>query len=121
MKDLLCRWGITIIPVFPGYRTSMTMENLARVVYNGSYIGNNTNENFRRVLTHEFGHFMGLHHTGCTYPNDGIEDTPPVATSKWPIANCEGNYTDWGKLYELHRCLPTFYCRTGGSNGILFK
>lgn len=49
------------------------------MVYNGSYIGSNTSENFRRVLTHEFGHFMGLHHTfegGCNYPNDGIEDTP---------------------------------------------
>lgn len=32
------------------------------VVYNGSYIGSNTSENYRRVLTHEFGHFMGLHH-----------------------------------------------------------
>ena len=100
MKDLYAdgdyyNSGVSWLP-----DNSMTMENLARVVYNGSYIGNNTSENFRRVLTHEFGHFMGLHHTfegGCTYPNDGIEDTPPVATSKWPAdqVNCEGNYTDW--------------------------
>lgn len=46
------------------------------------------------------GILWGLHHTfegGCTYPNDGIEDTPPVATSKWPAdqVNCEGDYTDW--------------------------
>jgi len=78
----------------------MTRSNTARVVYNGSYIGTNTDENFRRVLTHEFGHFFGLRHTfegGCTYPNDGVEDTPPVATSHWPknTVNCEGNYTDW--------------------------
>lgn len=78
----------------------MTSENLARVVYNGSYLGKNTTENFRRVLTHEFGHFMWLRHTfdgGCSYPNDGIEDTPPVAESHWPKdeVNCEGNYTDW--------------------------
>ncbi len=78
----------------------MTRMNTARVVYNGSYLGRNTDENFRRVLTHEFGHFFGLHHTfngGCTYPNDEVEDTPPVATSHWPKddLNCEGNYTDW--------------------------
>lgn len=78
----------------------MTSNNLARVVYNGSYIGSNTNENFRRVLSHEFGHFFGLPHTfqgGCTYPNDGIEDTPPVEKPQWPAntLNCEGKYTDW--------------------------
>lgn len=78
----------------------MTSNNLARVVYNGSYIGANTTENFRRVLSHEFGHFFGLPHTfqgGCTYPNDGIEDTPPVEKPSWPAntLNCEGKYTDW--------------------------
>lgn len=78
----------------------MTNSNTARVVYNGNYIGQNTNENFRRVLTHEFGHFMGLHHTfegGCTMPNDGVEDTPAVKTSKWPKdqKNCFNEYTDW--------------------------
>lgn len=87
--------GVAWLPV-----DYMVENNTARVVYNGSYIGINTDENFRRVLTHEFGHFMGLHHTfegGCTYPNDEVEDTPPVATSKWPKdqVNCEGNYTDW--------------------------
>lgn len=100
MKDLyadgdLYNSGVSWLP-----DNSMMLENLARVVYNGSYIGNNTSENFRRVLTHEFGHFLGLHHTfegGCDYPNDGIDDTPPVATSKWPAdeVNCEGDYTDW--------------------------
>jgi hypothetical protein len=81
----------------------MTENNLARTVYNGSYIGNNTSENFRRVLTHEFGHFLGLHHPhkdGCTYPNDFVEDTPPVAEPHWPAdkLNCEGNYTDWENI-----------------------
>lgn len=100
MKDLyangdLYNSGVSWLP-----DNGMMLENLARVVYNGSYIGDNTSENFRRVLTHEFGHFMGLHHTfegECTYPNDEIEDTPPVATSKWPAdkVNCEGDYTDW--------------------------
>lgn len=84
----------------------MTENNLARVVYNGSYLGDNadvtqnSHDNFRRILTHEFGHFMGLHHTfqgGCTEYNDGIEDTPAVATSQWDKdeLNCYGEYTDW--------------------------
>lgn len=100
MKDLyadgvLNNSGVSWLP-----ENSMTAENLARVVYNGSYIGDNTDENFRRVLTHEFGHFMGLHHTfegECTYPNDEVDDTPPVAAPHWPAdnVNCEGNYTDW--------------------------
>lgn len=81
----------------------MTENNLARTVYNGSYIGNNTSENFRRVLTHEFGHFLGLHHPhkdGCAYPNDFVKDTPPVAEPHWPAdkLNCEGNYTDWENI-----------------------
>ncbi len=80
--------------------TWMSDNNLARVVYNGSYIGTNTNENFRRVLTHEFGHFLGLHHTfndGCTYPNDYVQDTPPADRSNMGNTdlNCEGNVTNW--------------------------
>lgn len=100
MKDLyadgdLYNSGVSWLP-----DDYMTSNNLARVVYNGSYIGTNTDENFRRVLTHEFGHFLGLHHTfngGCTYPNDGVEDTPPVESSHWnpDEVNCEGDYTDW--------------------------
>jgi PKD repeat protein len=42
---------------------TMTQANTARVVYNGSFVGNNTDENFRSVLTHEFGHWLNLPHT----------------------------------------------------------
>ncbi|MGV8829848.1 MAG: M43 family zinc metalloprotease [Breznakibacter sp.] len=78
----------------------MTANNLARVVYNGSYLGANTNENFRRVLSHEFGHFFNLAHTfegGCTYPNDEVVDTPPADNSRMGRndLNCEGNPTNW--------------------------
>ncbi|BDD02654.1 M43 family zinc metalloprotease [Aureibacter tunicatorum] len=64
----------------------MSNNNLARVVYNGRYLGSNTSENFRSVLTHEFGHFLGLHHTfqgGCTNSNndDGVLDTPKKENS----------------------------------------
>lgn len=62
--------------------TWMSDANLARVVYNGSYIGTNTDSEFRSVLTHEFGHFFNLMHTfqDCdtriSYPNDEVDDTP---------------------------------------------
>ncbi|RHV94226.1 M43 family zinc metalloprotease [Culturomica massiliensis] len=78
----------------------MSDRNLARVVYNGAYIGKNTTENFRRVLTHEFGHWLGLAHTfegGCTYPNDEVDDTPPHEKNmlhEYDL-NCEGNKTNW--------------------------
>lgn len=78
----------------------MSENNTARVVYNGSYLSSNTDENFRSVLTHEFGHFLSLHHTfndACTYPNDEIEDTPPTNRSNMgrDDLNCEGNHTNW--------------------------
>lgn len=86
----------------------MSNANLARVVYNGSYLGSNaaiTNyENFRCVLTHEFGHFMNLMHTfeGCdysiTYPNDEIDDTP--AHIKDPSLQ-EGAKNPFGEVIDV--------------------
>lgn len=87
--------------------TSMSNNNTARVVYNGAYLGNNTDENFRSVLTHEFGHFMDLIHTfegGCSNGNenkcsttgDKICDTPQVNNSSLgTAANCLGQTTNW--------------------------
>ncbi|MBC6425366.1 MAG: T9SS type A sorting domain-containing protein [Ekhidna sp.] len=69
-------------------------ENLARVVYNGSFLGNNTDENRRSILTHEFGHWLDLRHTfkgGCTEENDLVDDTPAQARSS-SGTNCEVIY-----------------------------
>ncbi len=94
--------------------TRMTYDNLARVTYNGAYLGTNTDENFRRVLTHEFGHYLNLAHTfdfdssrfpnGCSpaidgtpNPGDYVDDTPPA---DWELMgpndlNCHGDKTNW--------------------------
>ncbi len=87
--------------------TWMSNNNLARVVYNGAYLGNNTSENFRSVLTHEFGHYLNLIHTfqgGCSQANfskcattgDLICDTPQVNNSSLGTAlNCLSEVTNW--------------------------
>ncbi|QZT38524.1 T9SS type A sorting domain-containing protein [Halosquirtibacter xylanolyticus] len=79
----------------------MTNDNLARVVYNGAYLASNTSENFRRVLTHEFGHFMNLAHTfqgGCPETNGGdhCNDTPVVDRTHMKVdqLNCLGQLTN---------------------------
>jgi len=98
--------------------TFMTNQNIARIVYNGSYLASNTNENFRSVLTHEFGHFLDLPHTfegGCsTNPSagDGIDDTPSLTSSSKEtncnkIYNCYSqeinneNFMDYTDCYKM--------------------
>ena len=79
----------------------MTNSKTARCVYNGQYLGTNTNGEFRSVLTHEFGHFLNLRHTfenGCNAPGDYVDDTPfhssttlgcpSSQTSNTPVSNC---------------------------------
>lgn len=95
--------------------TWMSDNNLARTVYNGRYLGTNTDENFRRIVTHEFGHFFNLAHTfegGCSMPNDECEDTPPTTSNtgscnlteeKCPgygIPNGE-NFMDYTECYRM--------------------
>ena len=79
----------------------MTDQNLARVVFNGAYIGDNGSENFRRILTHEFGHFFNLIHTfegGCPETNGGDQcaDTPAATKSQMGVdeLNCHNEYTN---------------------------
>ncbi|CAM3237235.1 M43 family zinc metalloprotease [Shewanella violacea] len=87
--------------------TSMSNAGIARVAYNGAYLGLNTSENFRSVLTHEFGHYLNLIHTfegSCRKPNenkcsstgDQVCDTPQVDhSSLGSAANCMGQVTNW--------------------------
>ena len=100
----------------------MTENNLARIVYNGNYLSSeNTSENFRSVLTHEFGHFLDLRHTflenscdpnGESIQGDLVEDTPSQnfnssGTSCNIIYNClsqeinNENFMDYTDCYKM--------------------
>ncbi|MBA6154818.1 M43 family zinc metalloprotease, partial [Gelidibacter maritimus] len=99
--------------------TYMTNNNTARVVYNGSYLGTNTDDNFRSILTHEFGHFLDLHHTfrgGICNNNpldgDEVADTPShinnsSGTNCQVIYNClnqqinNENFMDYTDCYKM--------------------
>lgn len=84
--------------------TWMSDANLARVVYNGSYLGTNADTEFRSVLTHEFGHFFNLKHTfeGCddqiTYPNDEVDDTPAHI---YDLTLAEGAKNPFGEVIDV--------------------
>lgn len=87
---------------------SMSQAGLSRVVYNGDYVGANTNENFRSVLTHEFGHWLNLPHVFdgdvcsvhqeafCAATGDNVCDTPQMSSSilQDNAPNCLGRPTN---------------------------
>ncbi|MGZ2370627.1 cadherin domain-containing protein [Ancylomarina sp. YFZ004] len=79
----------------------MSDNNLARVCFNGVYLGDNGDENFRRILSHEFGHFFNLDHPfigGCPEVDGGdhCADTPVADKSQMGVdeLNCKGEYTN---------------------------
>ncbi|MCO7225895.1 PKD domain-containing protein [Pleionea sp. CnH1-48] len=89
-------------------QVSMSQSGTARVVYNGNYLGSNTNENFRSVLTHEFGHWLNLPHVFdgdvcsvhqeafCAATGDRVCDTPQMSSSilQNNATNCLGRATN---------------------------
>ena len=88
--------------------TSMSDTGLARVVYNGAYLGTNTDENFRSILTHEFGHWLNLPHVFdgaqcntdneifCSHTGDRVCDTPQMSSNSMTsnAENCLGQATN---------------------------
>lgn len=96
---------------------SMTNANLARVVYNGTYLPGNINgeKDFTSIISHEFGHFLNLSHTfdgGCVVgkkdsssEGDYCADTPAMLQSANNPAytghgkkNCNGTVIDYGNF-----------------------
>lgn len=98
-------------------------EHLDGIVYNWRYLGRSGvgsseagSPHMKRVLSHEVGHFLNLHHTfqnECNAPGDEVDDTPPTksnyggcnvtANSCGMIANVE-NYMDYsscGRMFTI--------------------
>ena len=100
--------------------TYMSNRNIARIVYNGSHLAGNTDENFRSVFTHEFGHYLDLPHTFdkrvCSDDpdeGDGVADTPShKSSSGWTtcrvIHNCLGQEINNENFMDYTDCFKMF-------------
>lgn len=110
-NDILNRSGVAWYP-----NTTDSDNNVARVVFNGRYLGTNSDENFRRILTHEFGHYLNLIHTfegGCSGTGDQVDDTPATANNSagncvLTAETCPGagipnseNFMDYSECYRM--------------------
>lgn len=101
---------------------NMSEEGTARVVYNGKYI---LYAPPASSLTHEFGHFLGLHHTfdngGCVSGDDNgdkVADTPPTDSGtaseqggrscKTGVKNCFGNLINHQNHMDYNPCESMF-------------
>lgn len=109
--------GVTVQSGVAWYpNTSMSDKNLARVVYNYSYLGNKgssfADPNFQSVFTHEAGHWLNLAHTfqgGCEGENDNVDDTPSTLVSAGCGPNTFScghpangdNYMDYTDCYSM--------------------
>ncbi len=93
-------------------------NHLPDVVYNHRYIGrtcgSGSDDQFAKVITHEFGHFFGLDHTfngECDSPGDGIDDTPPTkgedGCTRNKLNSC-GVYPNFENLMDYNDCHATF-------------
>ncbi|PKV48229.1 putative secreted protein (Por secretion system target) [Aquimarina sp. MAR_2010_214] len=116
MNDLkndgkLNRSGVAWFPM-----TSMSNAGTARVVYNGRYLHGNTDTEFASILSHEFGHWLNLHHTfngtGCDDPNgDFVNDTPTEDTNATNLG-CTVGATECGNLINYENYMG--YESSGG-------
>ncbi|MEW7277003.1 GEVED domain-containing protein [Aquimarina sp. 2201CG1-2-11] len=99
---------------------SMSDAGTARVVYNGKYL---IYEPPASSLTHEFGHFLNLHHTfnaGCVSGDDkgdGVADTPPCTsgqatgagnTCNTGVTNCFGQLINYQNHMDYNPCESMF-------------
>ncbi|WP_088391527.1 zinc-dependent metalloprotease [Flavobacterium davisii] len=93
-----------------------TNDNFSRIVYSGTSLYGNVDDEFASTLTHEFAHFLGLIHTfenGCA-GTDEVSDTPQeefaVANDNCkPVFNCNNekvnneNYMGYNGAYGCYK------------------
>ena len=95
---------------------SVTPESgLDGIVYNPLFLGHGGyattgQANMKRVMTHEVGHYLNLHHTfqgGCDDPiGDKVSDTPPTTNEQ----TCDYNITPCGEYVNINNYMDYSGC-----------